>query len=240
MKYVALNPTLFNILKDIKNLTIGVRKRQRVADNVWKEDSSIVVFTKSYINQFTLRFTFNIFTTDYEISILNLKDCKRTRKSLPRLLKQKEYEIIKLTNQLPVSTHSAIWDSKELYLGYGHTNIVRNRGLQDKESELVFGEYFESSCLTLDLTEKPQLQFIQLKRPLFITVYCQHDSLIDECKQYLKSKGVDVKLYSEIQYIDNFLNLKDYGSILEVEKKLNENYNNKNRDTTATIYSNRD
>lgn len=222
MVYVTLNPILYDILMDLEDLKLSVRKRYYIDTTTWKENGSVVNPKKSYTNSFTLRFEVNTTESNYSILVVNMKDCERTRKALPKILKQEDYQLIELTNQLPMHTHSAIWYNNELYLGYGHDGIVRNRNLQDKESELVFGEYFESTCLTLDLTGTPQLQFIKLERLLFLIVYCQHESLLNKCKQDLLSKGIDVKLQSEIELIDKWLDYKNFEKMLEVEKRCNQ------------------
>lgn len=217
MLYVTLNPELYNTIKDSEDLKLSIRNRFYIDSTNWKENGSVTNPNKRYINSFTLRLTVNTPISSYVILIVNMKDCERTQKLLPKILNQEEYKLIELTNELPMHTHSAIWGNEELYLGYGHDNIIKNRKLQDKESELIFGEYYQSSCLTLDLTGTPKLQFIQLKRPLFLIVYCQQKSSISRCREDMLLKGIDVRLYSEMSLVDNWLPLKNFKRMMLLE-----------------------
>ena len=223
MVYVTLNPILYQSILNNKKTSVCIRKRYVERDMLARRENGSVTSPEiEYLNRFIIKIMTCLLNEEFVIYILNMKDCERTRKLLPRILDTTDYEIVELTNELPRHTHSSIWHNNEVYLGCGHHAIISTRKLSDIESELVFGEYFQSSCLTLDFTETPQLQFIQLERPLFLIVYCQHESLLNKCKQDLLSKGIDVKLQSEIELIDKWLDYKNFEKMLEVEKRCNQ------------------
>lgn len=222
MIYVVLSPKVYNMLCDKKSILLNKRTRLMDKDSIYFSE---IGFT----GQCTLPTVCNGFiklidkTVELELDIYNIKDCERARKLISKKY-NKDFEIINCSEELPMREFAAVWCDNELRTGYGHHNLIQAYGFQDAKNSLIFGEYYNKSIITVDMSDKPVLQYVILDRPLFLVVYSQNDLIYDRCKSTLNNKGVDVEYCNNYRKNDKLLNMKDFEVMLQIVREIYSKY----------------